>query len=96
MANDNEETGSSATEAQIAVHWREEEYFYPLPPLLDRPTHRTRRYSSGSPRRVSRMLPGVRRTARLGPVLAHNARHERPAVLEVVRGRSPKRHLQLY
>jgi acetyl-CoA synthetase len=29
MANDNEETGASATEAQIAVHWREEEYFYP-------------------------------------------------------------------
>ena len=29
MANDIEETGTSATEAQIAVHWREEEYFYP-------------------------------------------------------------------
>ncbi len=29
MANDKEETGASATEAQIAVHWREEEYFYP-------------------------------------------------------------------
>jgi hypothetical protein len=29
MANDQEETGTSATEAQIAVHWREEEYFYP-------------------------------------------------------------------
>ncbi|HUC13565.1 MAG TPA: acetate--CoA ligase [Acidimicrobiales bacterium] len=29
MANDKEETGTSATEAQIAVHWREEEYFYP-------------------------------------------------------------------
>jgi acetyl-CoA synthetase len=29
MANDKEETGASATEAQIAVHWREEEYFDP-------------------------------------------------------------------
>jgi len=29
MVNDKEETGASATEAQIAVHWREEEYFYP-------------------------------------------------------------------
>jgi acetyl-CoA synthetase len=29
MADDKEETGTSATEAQIAVHWREEEYFYP-------------------------------------------------------------------
>ena len=39
MANDNEETGSSATEAQIAVHWREEEYFYP-PAALYRPGQR--------------------------------------------------------
>ena len=41
------------------------------------------------------MLQGVRRPPQLGHLLAHDARHEQPAVLEVVRRRAPERQLQL-
>ena len=37
------------------------------------------------------MLPGVRRTAGLGPVLAHDAGYKQPPVLEVVRRRASQR-----
>ena len=41
------------------------------------------------------MLQGIRRSAHLGPLLAYDAGHQQPAVLEVVCRRSAQRLLQL-
>ena len=87
-------TGSS--EAEIAVHWREEGLIQPTagihrPGQHDRPGH----LRAVQPGRLPRVLQGVRRPARLGRVLAHDARHQQPAVLEVVRRRQAQRLLQL-
>ena len=57
--------------------------------------HRPRDHGTLQPRPLSGVLPGVRRSAQLGSVLAHHAGHHRRAVLEVVRGRQAQRVLQL-
>jgi acetyl-CoA synthetase len=96
MADDKEETGTSATEAQIAVHWREEEYFYPParfigqanasdPAIFDRFTEE---HFPECFREYAELLDWDE--------YWHDAGHEQPTVLEVVRGRTPKRLLQLY
>jgi len=41
------------------------------------------------------MLQGIRGPADLGQVLAHHARHQQPALLEMVCRRPPQRFLQL-
>ena len=87
---------AETTEAQIAVHWKEEEYIRPSPPVHragqpDRP--RGQRAVRGE--ELPGVLRGIRRPARLGPALAHDAGHEQPAVLEMVRRRQAQRLLQL-
>jgi len=46
------------SEAQIAVHWREEEYIQPPPRFVARPTRTTRRSWSASAKRTSRSASG--------------------------------------
>ena len=59
--------GAEVSEAQIAVHWREEEY-YPVhrPHSSPRPTSRSRRQGAIRRGKLPRMLPGIRRAADLG------------------------------
>ena len=54
------------SEAQIAVHWREEEYYPPPEEMQGRRTPATRRSWSASPRRLPGLLRRVRRAAHLG------------------------------
>ena len=71
----------------------------PLPPFpqIHRPSQpkRPRFRSPIRRKKFPRMLPQLRRTPPLGPLLAHHARHQRPAVLEVVCRRQAQRLLQL-
>ena len=91
-------TGQEAqvSEAQIAVHWREEEYYQPPAKFIAQanaadPAH-LRAVRRGA---LPGVLQGVRRPAHLGRLLAHHAGHQQPAVLEVVRRRPAERQLQL-
>ena len=87
---------TESSEAQIAVHWREEEYFEPPdafaaqanasdPEILER--FREERFPDS--------LRRVRGDARLGSQVGHDRRHQQPAVLQVVRGRAAERLRQL-
>ena len=84
------------SEAQIAVHWREEEYIQPPPRFIGQANAPDPAIWTDVRRgALPGVLPGVRRPARLGPVLAHHPGHQRPAFLEVVRRRPAQRQLQL-
>jgi hypothetical protein len=65
------------TEAQIAVHWREEEYYYPSTKFVGQANLTDPNISERfSEKNFPGMLPGVRRSVELGPVLAHHPRHQ--------------------
>ena len=88
--------GAQVSEAQIAVHWREEEYYQPPAKFVAQANARR----PGHLRAVQRgalpgVLQGIRRPADVGTLLAHDARHQQSAVLEVVCRRPAQRLLQL-
>jgi acetyl-CoA synthetase len=62
------------SEAQIAVHWREEEYYYPPAAFIGQANAADpailERFSEGA---FPRVLQGVRGSAQLGRLLAHDA-----------------------
>ena len=87
---------AQVSEAQIAVHWREEEYYHPPakfvaqanasdPAIFDRFTEE---HFPDCFKEYADLLT-------LGHLLAHHARHQQSAVLEVVRRRQAQRLLQL-
>ena len=84
------------SEAQIAVHWREEEYYQP-------PAKFIAQANAADPAIFERFgeehFPDCFKEYAdlldLGRVLAHDAGHQQPAVLEVVRRRPAQRLLQL-
>ena len=57
-----EDGEQEVSEAQIAVHWREEEYYYPPERSSGRPTPLTRRYMTGSAKSSSRTASRSTRT----------------------------------
>ena len=85
---------AQTSEAQIAVHWREEEYYYPSAKFIGQanlsdPDINERFAEKNFPecfREYADLLTWDR-------VLAHHPRHQRPAVLEVVCGRQDQRLL---
>src|ERR1700751_4113878 len=83
-------------EAQIAVHWREGEYYYPSSKFIGQANLTDPDVLNPvSEEKVSRMFPGIRRSVELESILAHHPRHERSAVLEMVCRRQDQRLLQL-
>ena len=88
--------GRKLTEAQIAVHWKEEEYFQPPAKFIGQANlNDPAIVEKFSEEAFPRMFSRIRRAASLGQVLAHHARHQRSALLEVVRRRQAERLLQL-
>ena len=61
-----EETGASVNEAQIAVHWREEEYFYPSAQFVEQANASGPGYTSGSRRNTSPSVSVSMRTCSIG------------------------------
>ena len=57
------EESAQVSEAQIAVHWREEEYYLPPARFIGQANAAIRRSASGSSRTFPRVLQGVRRAA---------------------------------
>ena len=94
---DSKPTVADTTEAQIAVHWKEEEYYKPPTSFvaqanLTDPSVNERFSEKHFPEcfdEYAEMLTWYERWR-------HDARHERPAVLEVVRRRQDQRELQLH
>ena len=85
-------SGAQVSEAQIAVHWREEDYYYPPPGFVEQANAADpailERFSED---RVPRLFHGVRGPADLGCPVAYDAGHEQRAVLEVVYRRQAER-----
>ena len=94
-AKESEESGN-LTEAEIAVHWKEEEYLLPSPKFTAQANLTDpaimERFSLD---RFPECFRGVRRPAHVGPVLAYHARHEHRPVLQVVRRREAERLREL-
>jgi len=83
----------SSNEAQIAVHWKDEDSIRP-------PARFIAQANLNDPNMVERFseknFPNAiasTRTAALGSVLAHDSRHRAPTVLEMVRRRQTQRQL---
>ena len=77
------------SEAQIASHWKEEEFLHPPVDFIAQANMADPAVSRAVQREeLPGMLPRIRRAARLGSVLAHDARLVESAVLQVVRGRT--------
>ena len=95
-ASSNDGSEAEVSEAQIAVHWREEEYFNP-------PAEFIAQANANDPAILERFseenfpecFKEYADLLDVGPLLAHDARHEQSAVLEVVRRRPPERVGQL-
>ncbi len=89
---EDESAEDAASEAQIAVHWREEEYFEP-------PAAFVAQANANDPAILERFgvehfpdsLRRVRRHADVGSEVGHAAGHEQSAVLQVVRWRAFER-----
>ena len=84
------------SESQIAVHWREEEYFFPSAKFIGQanasdPSIRDRFSEDKFPECFKEYADLLV----LGYLLAHDARHQQRTVLEVVRRWSPQRLVQL-
>ncbi len=54
------EVAVAATEAQIAVHWKEEDFLYPPPNSLARPISPTLGHGALQRKELPGMLPGIR------------------------------------
>jgi hypothetical protein len=85
------EQGTQVSEAQIAVHWREEDYYHPPAKFIGQAGKRCRSGHPGAVQRsaLPRVLQGICGSAHLGCLLAHDAGHQQPAILEVVRRGPP-------
>ena len=98
MAESQQSQGSGAqvSEAQIAVHWREEESYYPPPAFVEQANAADPAiFERFSEEHFPELLQGVRGPAHLGCPLAHDAGHQQRAVLEVVRRRQAECLVQL-
>ena len=85
------------SEAQIAVHWREEEYFNPPAKFIEQANASDPAIRKRRPAR-STSWSGFKEYADLltwTMSLAHDTGHEQSSVLEVVRGRPAERVGQL-
>jgi hypothetical protein len=84
------------SEAQIAVHWQEEELVYPVPEFIAQANMTDpARSTIASAWTISQLFQGIRRPAGLVRILAHHPGHQRRPLLEMVQGRQDQRLLQL-
>ena len=92
------EAGQEAqvSEAQIAVHWREEEYYHPPAKFIAQANAADPAiFERFSEERFPECFKEYADLLALGRLLAHDAGHQQPAVLEVVRRRPAERLFQL-
>src|SRR5881398_308266 len=86
---------TEVSEAQIAVHWKEEAYYQPSEKFKAQEHARPARVRPVRARQVPRLLQRVCGHADLVRALSHRPRYQRRAVLEMVRRRQDQRLVQL-